>query len=243
MANEEACENPDKVTFKCCSCGFECYYEYFGKRPPFSKSVMYGLLFCVNMQFLGTDKKDHELITMNFLYRLLEDAYVIHDPFSLTTGHLTLGGQCCLCSKDICVAPVRINYIIPGLQEINSSDFRSPEVGISVTEPDRPRAQLLGLGAKWSPTNMLCILLKDLMQFLQSLSQVCQNQASERKALLAKWELVYPRGGGYSWEFLMGVCCSVLQILTRYKTKKRSFPHPFSDQTSKIHTAFFRSGL
>ncbi|KAM7437988.1 Cysteine-rich domain [Porites harrisoni] len=76
MANEEACENPDKVTFKCSSCGFECYYEYFGKRPPFSKSVI-----------------------------LLEDAFVIRDPFSPTTGHLTLGGQCCLCSKDICVAP------------------------------------------------------------------------------------------------------------------------------------------
>ena len=83
---------------------------------------------------------------MNFSRRLLEDAYVIRDPFSPTTGHLTLGGQCCLCSKDICVAPVRLNYRIPGLQEIDSSDFRSPEVGISVTDPDGQRAQLLGLG-------------------------------------------------------------------------------------------------
>ena len=85
---------------------------------------------------------------MNFSRRLLEDAFVIRDPFSPTTGHLTLGGQCCLCSKDICVAPVRLNYRIPGLQEIDSSDFRSPEVGISVTDPDGQRAQLLGLGSK-----------------------------------------------------------------------------------------------
>ena len=39
-------------------------------------------------------------------YRLLEDAYVIHDPFSPNSGHLTLGGQCRLCSKDICVSQV-----------------------------------------------------------------------------------------------------------------------------------------
>ena len=163
---------------------------------------------------------------MNFSRRLLEDAYVIRDPFSATTGHLTLGGQCCLCSKDICVASVRLNYRIPGLQEIDSSDFRSPEVGISVTDPDGQRAQLLGLGSKWSPTNMLYMPQKDLMRFLQSLSQVCQNQASERKALLAEWDLVYTHGG-YSWEFLMGVCCPVLQILTRYQTKKCNFSTSF----------------
>ena len=41
------------------------------------------------------------------------------------------------------------------------------------------------------------------------------------------------RGGGgwrlgYSWEFLVwvGVCCQVLQILTLFKTKKRSFSTP-----------------
>ena len=41
--------------------------------------------------------------------------------------------------------------------------------------------------------------------------------------------------GGYSWEFLVGVCCPVLQILTLLQTKKCYFPHPFSDQTSKMH--------
>ena len=30
----------------------------------------------------------------------------------------------------------------------------------------------------------------------------------------------------------------VPQILTRFQTKKCNFPHPFSDQTSKIHTRF-----
>ena len=47
-----------------------------------------------------------------------------------------------------------------------------------------------------------------------------------------------PTGGRYSWEFLVGVCRPVLQILTLFQTKKCNFPHPFSDQTSKIHTRF-----
>ena len=45
-------------------------------------------------------------------------------------------------------------------------------------------------------------------------------------------------GGGYSLEFLVGVCRPVLQILTLFQTKKCHFPHPFSHQTSKIHTRF-----
>ena len=44
--------------------------------------------------------------------------------------------------------------------------------------------------------------------------------------------------GRYSWEFLVGVCRPVLQILTLFQTKKCNFPHPFLDQTSKIHTRF-----
>ena len=47
-----------------------------------------------------------------------------------------------------------------------------------------------------------------------------------------------PGGKGYSWEFLMGMCRPVLQILTQFQTQKCNFPHPFSDQTSKIHTRF-----
>ena len=44
--------------------------------------------------------------------------------------------------------------------------------------------------------------------------------------------------GEYSWEFLVGVCRPVLHLLTLFQTKKCVFPHPFSDQTSKIHTHF-----
>ena len=44
--------------------------------------------------------------------------------------------------------------------------------------------------------------------------------------------------GAYSGEFLVTVCRPVLQILTRFQTKKCHFPHPFSDQISKIHTNY-----
>ena len=47
--------------------------------------------------------------------------------------------------------------------------------------------------------------------------------------------------GGVLRGFLGGgvtVCNPVLQILTRFQTKKCHFPHPFSDQISKFHTNF-----
>ena len=40
----------------------------------------------------------------------------------------------------------------------------------------------------------------------------------------------------YYWEFLVGLCRPILQILTLFQTKKCHFPHPFSDQISKLHT-------
>ena len=43
-------------------------------------------------------------------------------------------------------------------------------------------------------------------------------------------------GWWYYWEFLVGVWCPVLQILTLLQIKKCHFLHPFSDQISKIHT-------
>ena len=47
-----------------------------------------------------------------------------------------------------------------------------------------------------------------------------------------------PGGGGNSWEFLVGGCRPVPQIPTQFQTKKCNFPHPFSEQTFKIHTRF-----
>ena len=53
------------------------------------------------------------------------------------------------------------------------------------TEPAVPSARLLGLGFELYSRNMPRMLNKDLTRIMQSLSRVQQNQASERRALLA----------------------------------------------------------
>ena len=47
-------------------------------------------------------------------------------------------------------------------------------------------------------------------------------------SLTWKWLFILVPGG-YPWEFLVGVCRPVLQILTLFRTKKWNSPHPFSD--------------
>ena len=60
-----------------------------------------------------------------------------------------------------------------------------------------------------------------------------QNLPIVDKSLVATAQAGPGRGGGgYSWEFLAGLC------LTLFQTKKCHFPHLFSDKTSKIHTRF-----
>ena len=47
-----------------------------------------------------------------------------------------------------------------------------------------------------------------------------------------------PPRRGYSWEFLVGVCCADLQILTLFQTKQYYFSHAFCGLGCKIHTRF-----
>ena len=67
---------------------------------------------------------------------------------------------------------------------------------------------------------------------------ICKLRRQQRrlKQTWKKWQCVkqimslkYVPPGGYSWEFLAGVW---------FQSKKWNFTHPFSDQTSKIHTRF-----
>ena len=52
------------------------------------------------------------------------------------------------------------------------------------TEAAVPRARLLGLSLKLYPGNMERMLNKDLTRFMQRVSRVRQNRASESKDLL-----------------------------------------------------------
>ena len=54
-----------------------------------------------------------------------------------------------------------------------------------ITMPTEASAQLVGLGSKLYPRNILHMLNKDLTLFMQSLSQVRWDQMSKKKALLA----------------------------------------------------------
>ena len=55
-----------------------------------------------------------------------------------------------------------------------------------MTDPIVPHRWLLGLASKLYDSNMQRMLNKDLTQFKQSLTWVPQNEASKRKALLAR---------------------------------------------------------
>ncbi|XP_025021009.1 cysteine-rich DPF motif domain-containing protein 1 [Python bivittatus] len=64
-------------TFECELCGLTAPYSYYGQQPPNAYSVT-----------------------------LLEDCYVIKDPFTPEKDRiLILGAQCSLCHKRVCVGP------------------------------------------------------------------------------------------------------------------------------------------
>ena len=54
-----------------------------------------------------------------------------------------------------------------------------------ITEPVAVGVRVLGLGSKLYPSNLQCMLNKDLTRSKQSLSRVRQNRASKKKASLA----------------------------------------------------------
>ncbi|XP_077867015.1 cysteine-rich DPF motif domain-containing protein 1-like [Saccoglossus kowalevskii] len=62
-------------TFICEQCGLSTSYDYYGKAPPFSKSIV-----------------------------IMEDAFVVRDPFTSDRKPLILGSHCSLCNKVICMA-------------------------------------------------------------------------------------------------------------------------------------------
>ncbi|EDV25336.1 uncharacterized protein TRIADDRAFT_55296 [Trichoplax adhaerens] len=62
-------------TSRCNVCKLQLAYEYFGQRPPFGKKTI----------------------------ALLENAYVIHDPFDADGSHLILGSHCSECGAAVCV--------------------------------------------------------------------------------------------------------------------------------------------
>ncbi|XP_072026578.1 cysteine-rich DPF motif domain-containing protein 1-like [Amphiura filiformis] len=67
-------DNKESSHFVCSLCDFSAPYDYFGNKPPFAKAII-----------------------------LMEKAFVIKDPFSPESKHLTIGGFCSVCDKPVCV--------------------------------------------------------------------------------------------------------------------------------------------
>ncbi|KAM4784461.1 LOW QUALITY PROTEIN: cysteine-rich DPF motif domain-containing protein 1 [Cyanocitta cristata] len=60
--------------FKCERCELSALYTYYGQMPPNSHSIV-----------------------------LLEEAYIMKDPFTLEDKFLIVGSHCSLCSRAVCV--------------------------------------------------------------------------------------------------------------------------------------------
>ncbi|XP_048743486.2 cysteine-rich DPF motif domain-containing protein 1-like isoform X1 [Ostrea edulis] len=74
IEKEENSEKPKEI-FVCQNCRFSVPYDYFGRRPPFSKSFV-----------------------------LMEEAFVMKDPFSADGGMITLGSNCSSCGAIVCLS-------------------------------------------------------------------------------------------------------------------------------------------
>ena len=57
------------------------------------------------------------------------------------------------------------------------------------------------------------------------MSQALSYSTRDSIQFLFQSQQTESRPGGYSWEFLVGVCRPVPQILTLFQTKKSHFPH------------------
>ncbi|BFZ08277.1 hypothetical protein BsWGS_11316 [Bradybaena similaris] len=70
-----ATKDSDAQTFTCSSCDFTVDYHYKGRKPPFAKNIV-----------------------------LLEDCYIMKDPFSTSGGFICVGGNCSLCGCSVCMS-------------------------------------------------------------------------------------------------------------------------------------------
>ncbi|KAL8594931.1 hypothetical protein ACOMHN_038494 [Nucella lapillus] len=92
----------EKKTFTCSLCSHEMEYHYHGNKPPFAKSLML-LEECYIMK--DPFSTSGGLITVGATCCvLLEECYIMKDPFSTSGGLITVGATCCACHSVVCLA-------------------------------------------------------------------------------------------------------------------------------------------
>ena len=82
------------------------------------------------------------------------------------------------------------------------------------------------------------VIYKFSLLFYQSMVFYCSLLCCAIFCSVTSWyhhwrNWYFPGGGGYSWEFLVGLCRTLLQILTRFRPKNVIVFHLFSDLASK----------
>ncbi|XP_010632622.1 cysteine-rich DPF motif domain-containing protein 1 [Fukomys damarensis] len=109
--------------FKCQICALTAPYSYVGQKPPNTQSVL-----------------------------LLEESYVMKDPFSPDRGRfLVIGARCSICSRLVCVGPecslfYSKRFCLPCVQE-NLSTF-PPEIQQDLEKRKAPSSK--------RPTTQVC---------------------------------------------------------------------------------------
>ena len=114
----------------------------------------------------------------------------------------------------------RLNFLVPSLPSPYKIQNGGREV-VVVREK----------GFTSGPLSIMAFQLRNARVFICLLRQYSVNHFSFQVCCKSRRQVSRPPGR-YSWEFLVGVCRPVLQILTRFQTKKCHFPHRF--QTSPL---------
>ena len=79
----------EKPRFECSLCGFECHYDYFGNKPPFSKSIVYVHGILSPMWYL--EKADGPILYVSFIQQALRRC--IYNSRSFFTNYKALNNR------------------------------------------------------------------------------------------------------------------------------------------------------
>ena len=63
------------------------------------------------LKLLFSEKLFAHLVNLDVSLRLLEDAYVVKDPFTREGGFMVIGSHCSLCHSEVCCNQVLLYFL------------------------------------------------------------------------------------------------------------------------------------
>ncbi|XP_076412627.1 cysteine-rich DPF motif domain-containing protein 1 isoform X2 [Peromyscus maniculatus bairdii] len=91
--------------FECQLCALTAPYSYVGQKPPDTQAVVStsSCLLWLLLRLYGSAMAHSR---MPLFHSLLEESYIMKDPFSSDKGRfLVLGARCSVCGRLVCVGP------------------------------------------------------------------------------------------------------------------------------------------